>query len=56
MHNGFLSMGDTKMSKSLGNVVGVNDLLAAGWRGETHPPCATDARIIGNRWCGASNY
>ncbi len=34
MHNGFLSMGDTKMSKSLGNVVGVNDLLAQGWSGE----------------------
>ncbi len=34
MHNGFLSMGDTKMSKSLGNVVGVDDLLAAGWSGE----------------------
>ncbi len=34
MHNGFLSMGDTKMSKSLGNVVGVQDLLDAGWSGE----------------------
>ena len=34
MHNGFLSMGDTKMSKSLGNVVGVEELLAAGWSGE----------------------
>ncbi len=34
MHNGFLSMGDTKMSKSLGNVVTVGELLAQGWSGE----------------------
>jgi cysteinyl-tRNA synthetase len=34
MHNGFLSMGDTKMSKSLGNVVTVDALLAQGWQGE----------------------
>lgn len=34
MHNGFLSMGKDKMSKSLGNVVGVDELLAAGWSGE----------------------
>ncbi len=35
MHNGFLSMGGSdKMSKSLGNVVGVDELLAAGWDGE----------------------
>ncbi|MBC7496778.1 MAG: cysteine--tRNA ligase, partial [Sphingomonadaceae bacterium] len=35
LHNGFLSMGGgDKMSKSLGNVVGVDDLLAAGWSGE----------------------
>ncbi len=34
MHNGFLSMGTTKMSKSLGNVVGADDLLAAGWSGD----------------------
>ncbi len=34
MHNGFLSMGDEKMSKSLGNVVLVEELLAAGWHGE----------------------
>ena len=33
MHNGFLSMGDEKMSKSLGNVVLVNDLLTAGHDG-----------------------
>ena len=34
MHNGFLSMGSEKMSKSLGNVTSVGDLLAAGWSGE----------------------
>ena len=34
MHNGFLSMGADKMSKSLGNVALVGDLLAAGWSGE----------------------
>ncbi len=35
MHNGFLGMGDGgKMSKSLGNVVTVEDLLAQGWHGE----------------------
>jgi cysteinyl-tRNA synthetase len=35
MHNGFLKMGgDDKMSKSLGNVIGVDDLLAQGWHGE----------------------
>ena len=33
MHNGFLRMGDDKMSKSLGNVVLVKDLLAQ-WPGE----------------------
>ena len=33
MHNGFLRMGDDKMSKSLGNVVLVKDLLAK-WPGE----------------------
>lgn len=36
VHNGFLSMGGAeKMSKSLGNVVTVGDLLAQGHRGET---------------------
>ncbi|MGI8932230.1 MAG: cysteine--tRNA ligase [Sphingomicrobium sp.] len=35
MHNGFVDMGAEKMSKSLGNVVLVNELLAAGHRGET---------------------
>ncbi|HEY6916732.1 MAG TPA: cysteine--tRNA ligase [Allosphingosinicella sp.] len=36
MHNGFLSMaGSEKMSKSLGNVVTVADLLAQGHKGET---------------------
>ncbi len=34
MHNGFLSMGSEKMSKSLGNVTSVGELLAAGWSGE----------------------
>ncbi|WP_310498357.1 cysteine--tRNA ligase [Sandarakinorhabdus sp.] len=35
MHNGFLNMGGAdKMSKSLGNVVNVPDLLAQGWHGE----------------------
>ena len=35
MHNGFVSMDAEKMSKSLGNVVTVADLLAAGHKGET---------------------
>jgi cysteinyl-tRNA synthetase len=35
VHNGFVDMGTEKMSKSLGNVVGVDALLAAGHRGET---------------------
>ncbi len=35
VHNGFVDMGAEKMSKSIGNVVGVHDLLAAGHRGET---------------------
>jgi cysteinyl-tRNA synthetase len=36
LHNGFLSMaGSEKMSKSLGNVVTVGDLLASGHKGET---------------------
>ena len=36
MHNGFLSMGGAeKMSKSLGNVVTVGDLLTQGHNGET---------------------
>ena len=36
VHNGFLSMAGTeKMSKSLGNVVLVNELLGQGHRGET---------------------
>jgi cysteinyl-tRNA synthetase len=34
MHNGFLSMGAEKMSKSLGNVVTARELLDAGWDGE----------------------
>ncbi|TRW16830.1 cysteine--tRNA ligase [Glacieibacterium frigidum] len=34
MHNGFLSMGADKMSKSLGNVALIDELLAAGWSGE----------------------
>jgi len=35
VHNGFVDMGAEKMSKSLGNVIGVHDLLEAGHRGET---------------------
>ena len=35
VHNGFVDMGAEKMSKSLGNIVSVGDLLAAGHRGET---------------------
>ena len=34
VHNGFVDMGAEKMSKSLGNVVGVDALLDAGHRGE----------------------
>ena len=34
LHNGFLDMGAEKMSKSLGNIVTVGDLLSAGHRGE----------------------
>jgi cysteinyl-tRNA synthetase len=35
VHNGFVDMGAEKMSKSLGNIVTVGDLLAAGHKGET---------------------
>ena len=35
VHNGFVDMGAEKMSKSLGNVVTLADLLAAGHKGET---------------------
>ena len=35
LHNGFLSMDKEKMSKSLGNVVTVAELLGEGWDGET---------------------
>jgi len=34
MHNGFLTMGETKMSKSIGNIVTPRELLDAGWQGE----------------------
>jgi len=34
MHNGFLGMGTEKMSKSLGNIATVGDLLAQGWDGD----------------------
>ena len=34
VHNGFVDMGAEKMSKSLGNIVGVDALLAQGHRGE----------------------
>jgi cysteinyl-tRNA synthetase len=35
VHNGFVDMGAEKMSKSLGNIITVGDLLAEGHRGET---------------------
>ncbi|MEO5641168.1 MAG: cysteine--tRNA ligase [Sphingomicrobium sp.] len=35
VHNGFVDMGAEKMSKSLGNIVTVEDLLAQGHKGET---------------------
>jgi cysteinyl-tRNA synthetase len=35
MHNGFLTMDREKMSKSLGNIVTVHELLEQGWQGET---------------------
>ena len=35
LHNGFVDMGSEKMSKSLGNIVTVGDLLAARHKGET---------------------
>lgn len=34
MHNGFVQMGETKMSKSLGNIITPRELLDAGWPGE----------------------
>jgi cysteinyl-tRNA synthetase len=34
VHNGFVDMGSEKMSKSLGNIVTVHDLLEDGYRGE----------------------
>lgn len=35
MHNGFLTMDATKMSKSLGNIITPRALLEQGWQGET---------------------
>ena len=35
VHNGFVDMGAEKMSKSLGNVITPNELLAEGHKGET---------------------
>lgn len=35
MHNGFLTMDKTKMSKSLGNIITPRELLEQGWQGET---------------------
>ena len=35
LHNGFLTMASEKMSKSLGNIVTVHELLEAGHHGET---------------------
>ena len=35
MHNGFLTMDKTKMSKSIGNIITPKELLEQGWQGET---------------------
>jgi cysteinyl-tRNA synthetase len=35
VHNGFVDMGAEKMSKSLGNIITPNELLAQGHKGET---------------------
>jgi cysteinyl-tRNA synthetase len=35
LHNGFLTMDKEKMSKSIGNIVTVHELLNQGWQGET---------------------
>jgi|CXWL01.1.fsa_nt_gi cysteinyl-tRNA synthetase len=35
LHNGMLNMDREKMSKSIGNIVTVRELLDAGWQGET---------------------
>jgi cysteinyl-tRNA synthetase len=35
VHNGFVDMGSEKMSKSIGNIVTPNELLARGHKGET---------------------
>jgi cysteinyl-tRNA synthetase len=35
VHNGFVDMGSEKMSKSLGNIITPNELLAEGHKGET---------------------
>ncbi len=35
MHNGFLTMDATKMSKSIGNIITPRELLEQGWQGET---------------------
>ncbi|WP_028970052.1 cysteine--tRNA ligase [Sphingomonas sp. URHD0057] len=35
VHNGFVDMGSEKMSKSLGNIITPNELLARGHKGET---------------------
>jgi cysteinyl-tRNA synthetase len=35
MHNGMLNMAKEKMSKSIGNIVTVRELLEQGWQGET---------------------
>ena len=34
MHNGFLTMDATKMSKSIGNIITPRELLEQGWQGE----------------------
>ncbi len=51
MHNGFLNMGDEKMSKSLGNVALAHDLLKL-MPGRGDPLGAAAAATTASRWSG----